>query len=567
MKPSTPVRPNLSRRSFLTGGAAMAAAALGEPVIQSVFSGPARAAPPAALRAPGSLRYPNLAAGTDTMPGVEQIVILMMENHSYDNFFGMLGRGPGQSPRGDGFTIGADGLPTATNPYPDGRIQRAFRMPTTCQLPSRPSQEWSASHNAYNGGRNDGFVSTPISPASTETVGGVAMGYWTGEDLPFTYGLAGTFPIGDRWFCSVLGQTDPNRRYLIAATSAGMVDDIGTSPGNAEQDSLLTIPAPAGTIFNQLDRHGISWADYVYSYPTGATPELFVTNDAATEANNHKPFDQFFIDAAAGKLPSVALLDENFSTQSQENPQNIVEGEAMMAQVVRAIGASPQWATTLLVIIWDEHGGYYDHVPPPVAVAPDAIPPVVEPTESLYDGFARYGFRVPSVVVSPYAKTDYVSHLVYDHTSILAMIERKWNLPALTYRDANANDLTDFLDMAALARRRPTFPTLPELPAAGDTPAALLCSKDGPGVIPPADSILAAPGPVATGPAAGPNAGPAATGHPTGPSLPKTGGSDGPAEVVAAGLVGAGAALGWWSRRRRAGHQPGAGIAPTPAGE
>ena len=565
MPPTPPTSRNLSRRALLAGTAGAVAVTLTEPLVQGAFGGPAQAATTAALRTPGSLPFPSLPAGTDTMAGVEQIVILMMENHSYDNFFGMLGRGSGEKPRGDGFTIGTDGLPTATNPYPDGRIQKAFRMPTTCQLPGRPSQEWSASHHAYNGGRNDGFVSTPISPATTEIVGGVAMGYWTGEDLPFTYGLAKTFPIGDRWFCSVLGQTDPNRRYLIAATSAGMVDDIGTSPGNAEQDSLLTTPAPAGTIFNQLDRHGISWSNYVYSYPTGATPELFVTNDAATEANHHKAFSQFFTDAAAGRLPAVALLDENFSTQSQENPQNIVEGEAMMAQVVRAIGASPQWSTTLLVIVWDEHGGYYDHVPPPAAVAPDDIPPVVEPTESLYDGFARYGFRVPSIVVSAYAKPDHVSHAVYDHTSILAMIERKWNLPALTYRDANANDLTDFLDLSALASHRPTFPTLPDLPAAGDTAAARLCSKEGPGVIPPADSVLAAPAGAAptsgSAPASQPGSPPGSSGA---ASLPRTGGASATDETLAAAAVVSGAAVRWWSRSRQASRGPRPEVVSTP---
>jgi phospholipase C len=128
-------------------------------------------------------------------------------------------------------------------------------------------------------------------------------------------------------------------------------------------------------------------------------------------------------------------------------------------------------------------------VPPPAAIPPDLIPPLVQPGESRYEGFARYGFRVPSVVVSPYARPGYVSHVLYDHTSVLAMIERKWNLPALTYRDANANDLTDFLDLSALAARRPTFPRLPALAAPGNTPAALACSAAGPGTIPPPGSV------------------------------------------------------------------------------
>jgi phospholipase C len=428
------------------------------------------------LRVPGSLPFPHLPAGTDTMTGVEHIVVLMMENHSFDNFFGMLGRG-------DGMTLNSQGLPTATNPYPNGQIQHAFRMPTTCQLSGTPSQEWLASHAAYNNGKNDGFVSAPISITDSTIVGGVAMGYWTGDDLPFTYSLASTFPIGDRWFCSLLGQTDPNRRYLIAGTSAGMTDDGGLSA------ALIPVPAPAGTIFNLLDNHGISWENYVASYPTGATPELFLANDLIPEALHHTSLDDFFTAAANGALPSFSFLDPDYDTQSQEDPQNIVVGEALLAQVVEAVGDSPLWKNTILLVMYDEHGGYFDHVPPPAAIPPDGIPPIVQPGEKTYEGFARYGFRVPSVVVSPYAKPNYVSHVVYDHTSVLAFIERKWNLPALTYRDANANDLTDFLDLSALASGHPTFPKLPKLAAPGDTTARLACSTTGPGTIPPPGSI------------------------------------------------------------------------------
>ena len=399
----------------------------------------------------------------------------MLENHSFDNIFGMLGRG-------DGFTLGANGLPTAANPYPNGKKQHAFRMPTTCQLSGVPSQEWLASHNAYDKGRMDGFVRTPVGPASSRIVGGVAMGYWTGEDLPFTYSLAKAFPIGDRWFSSVMGQTFPNRRYLIAGTSAGMTDDGGTS-------ALTFVLPAAGTIFNRLDHYGISWENYVATYPTGATPELFPLNDAVPELLHHRALADFFTDAAAGTLPAFSFLDPNYGAQSQENPQNIVVGEALIASVVHAIGASPLWLSTLFVLMYDEHGGYYDHVPPPAAIPPDSIPPIVQPGESAYDGFARYGFRVPAVVVSPYAKRGHVSHVLYDHTSVLAMVERKWNLPALTYRDANANDLTDFLDLGALAAKQPTYPHLPPLAKPGNTAAALACSTSGAGTIPPPGSV------------------------------------------------------------------------------
>ena len=426
------------------------------------------------LRLPGSRPYPALAAGTDTMPQIQHIVVVMLENHSFDNILGMLGRG-------GGFTLGANGLPAHSNPYADGRLQMAFEMPTTCQLSAMPSQEWKASHQQYANGALNGFVQSSSGP--------VAMGYWTGSSLPYTYALASQFPIGDRYFCSVLGQTDPNRRYLIAATSAGMTDDIGGSIGNLIPDLELPLPGN-GTIFDRLAAYGISWGDYCANFPLGATAELYPLDDLANLVSK-KTIDQFFTDTAAGTLPGFSIVDMDYSTQSQENPQNIAVGEQFLAQVLKAIGNSPAWEKTMVIVNYDEHGGYYDHVPPPVALQPDLIPAIVQPGEDTYDNFTRYGFRVPAIVVSPYAKTNYVSHMVYDHSSVLAMVERKWNLPALTWRDANANDLTDFLDLDALTAGTPTFPSLPSLPAAsGDSAGALACSTSGPGLIPPPDSIV-----------------------------------------------------------------------------
>jgi phospholipase C len=468
----------LSPRATAASGRDDAAAALSPDLEMQAL----RALGRSTRRAPGSRPDPSLAAGVDTLPEIKTVVVLMMENHSYDNLFGMLRRG-------DGFTLGRDGKPTASNPYRNGDVQHAFRMPTTCQLSGTPSQEWTSAHAAYNGGRMDGFVEAPIAYLSSDTVGGVAMGYWDREALPFTYDLASTFPIGDRWFCSLLGQTDPNRRYLIAGTSAGMVDDVGAGLGSGLPDGSLPLPAN-GTIFDSLDRHGIEWADYAAQTTlTGETPNLYPTDDLVTEMEHAKPMTQFFADAADGKLPPFVFLDPNYSTQSQENPQNIAVGEAFLASVIEALGRSPQWNHTLLAVMYDEHGGYFDHVPPPAALAPDLIPPLVEPGQSSYDGFQRYGIRVPSVVISPYARRNHVSHVVHDHTSVLALVERKWNLPALTHRDANANDLTDFLDLDAMRRGVPTFAKMPRLAAPGDTKAALACSTRGPGTVPPPGSI------------------------------------------------------------------------------
>jgi len=412
-------------------------------------------------RRKGERPFPGRPEGTNCLPQIDHILVLMMENHSYDNYLGMLGRSRGEQPRGDGFTIGADGRPTAANPAPGGKVQHAFRMPTTCQLPGKPSQEWEQAHHQFNGGRNDGFVTSDSGP--------VAMGYWTGADLPWAYSLAGVFPLADRWFAPMLGQTQPNRRYLLAATSAGMVDDV--LPENA-------IPAPEGTILDRLDDHKIPWRNYYSSFP----PTSYVFPGEAIEGHSSiVRIGQFFADAKTGNLPAFAIIDPDFGRSSGENPQNIVHAEVFAASVVQAVMESPAWPRTLLVWTFDEGGGYYDHVPPPPAVAPDGIPPLQLPW---YDRFARYGFRVPAVVVSPWARAQHVTSVVHDHTSILAMVERKWNLPAMTHRDAAAADLSDFLDLDQSPFAEP--PALAQ-PLAG--PAQLACEKSGPGQIPPRGSV------------------------------------------------------------------------------
>ncbi len=466
MSGSGPTRRNLLRAGLLGATAAG---------VGGWRSAPGRAETPRSwpgyLRKPGSRPYPRLPEGQDTIPQIEHIVILMMENHSYDDHLGMLRR-----PGADGFRLGRNRLPLATNPYPDGRIQHAFRMPTTCQLSGKPAQDWLDCHIQFDDGRLDGFVRSGSGP--------VSMGYWQKDDLPFYYSLASAFPIADRYFCSLLGQTFPNRRYLVAATSIGQVND--TLPG------LTDYPAN-GTIFDRLDKHGITWKDYYSStlVLAGSTvpaasvllyPPLFFNNPAKVV-----PVTQFFSDAAAGTLPNYSLVEPDYNTQSEEDPQNVARGEAFAASVVKAVMTGPAWDRTLLIWTFDEHGGYYDHVPPPRAIAPDSIPPDVTP-DQVYEGFGRYGFRVPCAVVSPWARARYISHRLYDHSSICKLVEAKWNLPAMTYRDANAHSMLDMLEL-----RRPTFLNPPPLapPLLATDPGALQCDVTGPGTIPPPGSVTA----------------------------------------------------------------------------
>jgi len=314
----------------------------------------------------------------------------------------------------------------------------------------------------------NGFVRSPS--------GSAAMGYWDGSDLPFYYGLASTFPVCDRWFASTFGQTYPNRRFLLCGSALGSISTI----------SETDLPAPPnGTIFDTLNRNNISWRDYFTTVPSIG---LFIPT---MEANVDKlaRIDQFFTDAAAGRLPSFCLVESHTTNQTEEDPQDISMGEAFVARVVNAVMNSPTWGKTVLVFCYDEHGGYYDHVPPPRAVPPDNFLPILQPhggehlngqAANVPGNYSRYGFRVPAVVVSPYARKNYVSHVVHDHTSILSMVEHKWNLPALSNRDGAADNLLDTLDLTG----PPPYGTPPPLSAPKNPGVLPLCQPGQPGPIP-----------------------------------------------------------------------------------
>ena len=443
----TPPEP-LSRRSFLVSSVAAAGlAAVGcstggsnsdagsEAAGTSSTTAPPAyltgAAPVGAVLPPGSRPDPSRPEGTDLLPKVDHIVVLMMENHSFDNYLGMLGRG-------DGFALDDQGQPTNANPDENGNEVRAHHLTTTSQVGNHVSQNWKSSHIQYDDGKMDGFV---------RSTGEATMGYWTGDDLPFYYGLARTFPLCDRYFASVLAQTYPNRRFLHAGTALGLLTTTLPKPDDPSP--------PNGTIFDKLNTFGIPWRNYYAAVPEIALyPAVFFANQDKTAK-----MDQFFTDAAAGTLPGFSLLSIH-PNLSEENPQDITYGESFAANVINAVMQGPGWGRTMLIFNYDEHGGYYDHVPPPAAIPPDDVPPNVAPGDppGAYD---RYGFRVPAVIVSPYARSDYVSHVVHDHTSVLRLVETKWNLGALTYRDANASNLLDSIDFDS----PPAFATPPTLPA------------------------------------------------------------------------------------------------------
>jgi phospholipase C len=452
---------------------------------------------------PGDRPDPSQPAGSDMLPQIKHIVVLMMENHSFDNYLGTLGWG-------EGFPLGDDRAPDAENPDSAGNMIRAHRASSTLQQDGAPSQSWSASHAQWAGGKLNGFV-TSTEQAAPNGDKNMAMAYWTEQDLPFYHGLARTFPLANRWFSSCLGPTFPNRRFLLAGTANGLMDDL---PLN-----LLDRPR-AGTIMDMLTRHEISWVNYRpasedqsqfrrylryrrrrtrhhllhlgrplrrtgYSFERDLqfTSAIYPLGMASYMAHIHS-IDHFFADADSGNLPSFCIVDPDFHSFSEENPQDIRKGESFAAEVISRVMHGPGWADTLLIWTYDEHGGYYDHVAPPAAVPPDDVPgrsliahpsPLHSLLKVLFPGYVRhaqqlvtgpdaydtYGFRVPAVIVSPYARPDCVLSDVFDHTSVLKLIEEKWNLPALTRRDAAATAPLGALDLTA----PPAFLTPPRLPA------------------------------------------------------------------------------------------------------
>jgi phospholipase C len=431
-----------------------------------------------APRPAGDRPRPDLPPGTDLLPLIRHIVVLMQENHSYDNYLGSLHN-------------------SARFPL--------HHLTSTIQEKGNPTQTWRASHLQYRKGFEE---SVPLTIRGGDPR--VPMGYWTERELPFYYGLARTFPVADRWFCSCLGPTFPNRRFLISGTAHGLIDDLLWD--------VIDFP-PGGTIFDALCDAGISWTNYhnvnsvrvVLSRLFGGVRGLTALRrmaqvgrwlpPVADAVRGNKTFTadiyplglaramlhlrslkQFFADADAGTLPAVSIVDPDFGEFSEENPQDISKGESFAAEVINRVMHGKGWPHTLLIWTYDEHGGYYDHVLPPVAVAPDDVParnfqiadspawlrrlfrkPFAD-LENIDAGPPSYdilGFRVPAAIISPYARPDFVTSRVYDHTSILKLIEEKWNLPALTRRDAAAEAPLDALNLEA----PPAFATPPRLPA------------------------------------------------------------------------------------------------------
>lgn len=398
---------------------------------------------------------------------IETIIVIMQENRSFDHYFAQMNRYTGRNDV-DAPPQGA-GNPSRTGSDPGLFVPFQYRQ-KMCNVDT--NHERGGTLRQFNNGRNDGFVETndgfhtEAFPNLDTSYKGAqrAMYYMDERDLPFYYELASTFSMADRFFCSFLGPTHPNRMFLYAARTFGRVANNGFPLG------LHVYPRdPDGSVFDQLERRKVSWA----MYSSSGLPGPGVLYAAATFDHWSREvsfnMDRFYSQAKAGTLPQVVFIDPEViavgDSDNEHPPATPQVGQKFVSDIVHAMFKSPQWKRSAIFVMWDEHGGFYDHVPPPPACATGDVP---IPANEQPDAFSQYGFRVPFILVSPYAKKNHVSHRVYDHTSITRFIQAKHTLPALSGRDANAEPPYDMFDFT-----HPPFMTPPEISEATVDPVSL----------------------------------------------------------------------------------------------
>ncbi len=340
--------------------------------------------------------------GTQPAPqesGIDHIVMVTMENCSFDHLFGWL---PGGNGRQAGLSY-IDNSGVAHSTYwlaPDY---------TGCGHPD-PNHSYGPDRVAYDNGAMDGFLRAAGNDVYT-------IGYYVETDIPFYAALAQAYMACDNWFAAILGPTFPNRMFIWAAQTDRLDDSV----------SLTSLP----TIFDRLSNQGVSHRYYFNNVPYLALWDLKYISSTSL-------FSDFLSDAASGNLPSVSFVDPNYTvlddgTGNDDHPHaDIRNGDAFLCKVFNALANGPKWANTVLIVTFDEWGGFFEHVAPPRVVAPNNV------DTDLVNGAALLGFRVPTVIASPFTSGAGVNSALYDHTAALKLIEWRWGLQPLTARDGSA---------------------------------------------------------------------------------------------------------------------------------
>jgi len=361
---------------------------------------------------------------------IDTFVVLMMENRSFDHYLGWL-------PGADGRQAGLRFTDKAGKTFESRRLAPDWQG---CAHPD-PDHSWKGGRTELAGGRCDGFLR-----AGDNDV--FSISYYADGDLGFIQHAAKAFTTFDRFHCSLMGSTLPNREYMHAAESYGQVDN-KLPPQTQYQTGF-----PDNTIFAALERAGVSNRYFFTDVPISS---LWGAPGLARAGH----VEEYYTRCQTGTLPAVSYVDPNFGGSAGEGPGlsgdehphgDVRTGQAFMADVVHAFMESPQFARGALFIVYDEWGGFFDHVRPPRV-------PDIRNSSDINKDYGLMGFRIPAIAVSPYVRRGHVAHSIYGFESILKMIEHRFALKPLTRRDAYANNIARSFDFDSEPRL-----SLPELP-------------------------------------------------------------------------------------------------------
>lgn len=383
---------------------------------------------------------------TNSFDKIQNFVVLALENRSFDHMLGFLKR--------DGF--GVDGLSGNETVPVDPTVPGGAVVSVTDNANYRgdfnldpaneksfvdPNHDVSAVAEQLFGDppTNRGFVlNYRKQPKNTDAHARNIVRCFSADKLPVLTTLVKEFAVCDHWHSSVPGPTWPNRLFLHAASSGGHIDN-----------NLHEADYDIDTIYDRLDAANKSWRIYFHDLPQSIA--LTHLQRDFVIRRGFRLFGDFIEAARVGLLPAYSFIEPRYSdffslkANDQHPPHDVALGEHLIADVYEAVRSSPQWEQTLLVVTWDEHGGIYDHEPPPNTVDPDPAA-----TARVNSGFTfdRLGVRVPTVLISPYIKRGKIDSTIYDHTSLLATVEKRFALAALTQRDATANTFENVLELA-----------------------------------------------------------------------------------------------------------------------
>jgi phospholipase C len=383
---------------------------------------------------------------------INHVIWIIQENRSFDNYFGPF--------------PGADGLePNACLPKMPGSKEcvKPFHMPKDQPIFDLP-HSWEAAHAAYDNGRMDGFVWAEGTPYT--------MGYYDERDIPNYWNYARHFTLCDEFFSSLMGPSFPNHVYMVAAQSGGVITNIT----NLRQLERVT-DDPDGFSFasmvNLFQKTNLSWEYYTetrppipwlirmagrqhedslrvtFPDPKGLTlwnplPGFNFIRDNPKLMANLVDLKEYYADLQQGALPEVSWIIPD-AQDSEHPPEPIAQGMWHVTKIINALMESPYWKDTVVFLTWDDYGGFYDHVQPPME-----------------DAFGL-GPRVPMIVISPYARPGYVSHATYEFGSVLKFIEERWGLGHLTLRDGSASDMSDCFNFGQKPNAPLAIPVPPDL--------------------------------------------------------------------------------------------------------